>query len=252
MSTLIKSKSEIDILREGGKILGSVLRATAERVKEGVTTADLDAYAEKEILRAGGRPAFKGYGPKGREFPSALCTSLNEVVVHGIPSKNRVLKKGDVVSLDLGMLYKGLYTDTATTVTVGNPTPEISKLLAVTKEALTEAIKQAKPGNRVGDIGYVVQRVVEQAGFGVVRDLVGHGVGYSIHEDPQIPNYGKAGTGMALKEGMVIAIEPMVTVGDYHLEFDDDGWTVSTSDKSIAAHFEHTVAITKNGAEILT
>lgn len=252
MSVLIKSKSEIDILREGGKILGSILRVTAERVKEGISTADLDAYAEKEILRAGGRPAFKGYGPKGHEFPSALCTSLNEVVVHGIPSKNMVLKKGDVVSLDLGMLYKGLYTDTATTVTVGTPSAQISKLLEVSKQALAEAIKQAKPGNRVGDIGNAAQRVIEKAGFGVVRDLVGHGVGYSIHEDPQIPNYGKAGTGMALKEGMVIAIEPMVTVGDYHLEFDDDGWTVSTADKSIAAHFEHTVAITKNGAEILT
>ena len=252
MSGMYKSKEEIDKIAEGGKILRAILKETAGLVKPGISTWELNTFAEKAIVKAGGRAAFKGYGPKDNPFPSGLCTSVNSAVVHGVPTKEP-LKVGDIVGLDIGMEYKGLYTDTAITVPVGKVSPEVEKLLKVTQEALDAGIKAAQLGNRIGDIGAAVQALADKAKLGIVRDLVGHGVGYDVHEDPQVPNYGKARTGRELKEGLVIAIEPMFTLGSYKLVYDDgDGWTISTADGSYAAHFEHTIAITKNGPRILT
>ncbi len=252
MASMIKTKAEIDKIREGGKVLHGILRRTAELVKPGITTWELNQFAEKEIAKVGGRPSFKNYGEKENPFPAGLCTSVNDVVVHGIPTKEP-LKEGDIVGLDIGMEYKGLYTDTAITVPVGKVSPEVKKLLEVTEAALKAGIAEAYAGNRIGDIGAAVQAVADKAGFGVVRDLVGHGVGHDVHEDPQVPNYGKAHTGRELKEGMVLAIEPMFTLGSYKLLFDEsDGWTISTADGKYAAHFEHTVAVGKNKPDILT
>ncbi len=247
-----KTQEEIEKIREGGKILNRILQQTAKLAKPGISTWELNAFAEAEILKAGGRPSFKGYGPKGHQFPAGLCTSLNSVVVHGVPSKNQVLKEGDILGLDIGMEYKGLYTDTAITVAVGNITKEAQRLLELTKKALSIGIEQARIGNKVGDISAAVQKVADDNHLGIIRDLVGHGVGHAVHEDPQVPNYGKKGAGPELKEGLVIAIEPMFTLGTDDIFIEDDGWTVTTRDQSLAAHFEHTVAITKNGPEILT
>lgn len=248
-----KTKQEIDKIREGGKILHGILRATAKLVKPGISTAVLNDFAEKEIVKAGGRPSFKNYGTKDNPFPAGLCTSLNDVVVHGIPSKKEILQEGDIVGLDIGMEYKGFYTDTAITVPVGNVSAETQKLLEVTEKALQAGIDQARVGNRIGDIGAAIEVYANKAGLGVVRDLVGHGVGYDVHEDPQVPNYGRAHTGPELKEGMVLAIEPMFNLGTHKLVFDDyDGWTISTADGKYSAHFEHTIAVTKNRPEILT
>ncbi|GAC1412206.1 MAG: type I methionyl aminopeptidase [Candidatus Doudnabacteria bacterium] len=251
--SIIKSKEEIKLIKEGGQILHRILRQAAAMVKPGMSTGELNDFAEKEILKAGGRPSFKNYGEKDNLFPAGLCTSINEVVVHGIPSKKELLKEGDIVGLDIGMEYKGLYTDTAISVPVGKVDSEVQKLLEVTEKALQAGIKQAQPGNRIGDIGAAIQAYADKAGLGVVRDLVGHGVGHDVHEDPQVPNYGKAHTGRELKEGMVLAIEPMFTLGTYKLLFDEgDGWTISTADGKYSAHFEHTVAVTKGKPEILT
>ncbi len=217
-----------------------------------MTTWRLNEFAEQGITKAGGRPSFKNYGGKKNPFPAALCTSVNSVVVHGIPSREVILKSGDIVSLDIGMEYKKLYTDTAITVGVGNISEQAKKLIDVTKKSLDLGIAQARAGNRIGDISHAIQTTVETAGFSVVRDLVGHGVGYDVHEDPPVPCYGKKGTGPLLEEGMVLAIEPMVCAGEYFLNFEKDGWTISTKDGSLAAHFEHTVAITRSGAQILT
>lgn len=252
MSLNLKSDKDIEIIREGGKILAAILRRTAAKVQPGISTAELNKYAEAEIIKAGGRPAFKGYGDPGNPFPAGLCTSINSVVVHGIPSKKGILKSGDIIKLDIGMEYKGRYTDTAVTVAVGDLSKQTQKLIDVTKQCLAEAIKQAKVGNRIGDISATIQKTAESAGFNVVRDLVGHGVGFAVHEDPAVPCYGRAGTGVILKPGMVLAIEPMVTIGDYNLQFEDDGWAISTVDGSLAAQFEHTVAITDRGPEVLT
>ncbi len=252
MPSYIKKPEEIARIREGGKLLNAILRKTANLVKPGVSTYELDKFAEEEVLRIGGKPAFKGFGPKDNPFPATLCTSVNYQVVHGIPSKNILLDEGDIIGLDIGMQYKGLYTDTAITVSVGKISADAQKLIDVTREALARALKEARPGNKMGDIGFAVQSFVEAQGFGVVRDLVGHGVGYGVHEDPQVPNFGKPHTGLALEPGMVLAIEPMVTIGSHEVIFEDDQWTISTADGSLAAHFEHTVAITKKGCEILT
>ncbi len=249
---MIKSKKEIEIIREGGVILNKILRKTAALVKPGVSTSELDKFAEKEIIAAGGRPSFKNYGEDGNFFPASLCTSVNDVVVHGIPSKKAILKEGDIIGLDIGMQYKGLFTDTAITVVVGEVSKDIQKLLDVTQQALAAGIKAAKFGNRIGDISAAVEKVAELGDYGVVRDLVGHGVGYDVHEAPQVPNYGKAGTGMELVEGMVLAIEPMFNLGGYKVVFEDDGWTISTFDGKPSAHFEHTVVVTKKGGDILT
>lgn len=252
MSSLIKSKQEIETIAEGGRLLAGVLRATAKLARAGVSTWELNEFAERKIFELGGRPSFKNHGPKKNPFPAGLCTSVNEVVVHGIPSKTVILKEGDIIGLDIGMEYKGLYTDMAVTVAVGKIAPRIKELLEVTKKSLQIGIELLRPGVKTGDLGAEIQKIVEAAGFGVVRDLIGHGVGYAVHEDPAVPNYGPKGSGVTLKEGMVIAVEPMVTLGDWQIAIEDDQWTVTTLDYSLAAHFEHTVAITHNGARILT
>ena len=251
-SKLIKSQEDIDKIREGGKLLADILARTAKMVRPGINTAELNTFAEKEIYSVGGRPSFKGYGDKRNPFPTGLITSINEVVVHGIPDKNAILQEGDIVGLDIGMEYKGRYTDMAITVPVGKISKDAQKLLNVTEEALRLAVKQARPGNKIGDIAATTQAHVEKNGFNVVRDLVGHGVGYGVHEDPQVPCYGKPGTGLTLEAGMVLAIEPMVVTGSHRLTVEADGWSISTADGGLAAHFEHTVAITKKGPEILT
>jgi methionyl aminopeptidase len=252
MPSQIKSKEDIAKIREGGQIIHKILREVAAHAKPGVTTLELDTLAEDLIIKAGGIPAFKNFGPKEYPFPFTLCTSINSAVVHGMPSKEAVLKEGDILGLDIGMKYKGMYTDTAITVPIGNISKEAQRLLDVTKEALNLAIKEVKEGNKVGDIAAATQKHIEKNGFSVVRQLTGHGVGYGLHEDPEVPGFGKAGTGPVLKEGMVLAIEPMATAGDYRLKYDEDGWTISTVDGSLGAQFEHTIAVTKNGAEILT
>lgn len=249
---LIKTEEEINIIAEGGKLISDILNKTADLVKPGVSTWDLNEFAENEIYKIGGRPSFKNYGPKKNPFPAGLCTSVNSQVVHGIPSKDVILKNGDIVGLDIGMEYKKLYTDTAITVAVGTISGKTQKLIDTTKKCLAEAIKQAMNGNKIGDISYIIQKTAEDAGFSVVRDLVGHGVGYDVHEEPSVPCYGKKGTGMTLQEGMVLAIEPMLCQGEHFVVFEPDGWTISTRDNELSAHFEHTVAITKHGARILT
>ncbi len=249
---LVKTPNEIETLAEGGKLLHDILRRTAALVAAGVSTAELNRFAEAEIEKIAGRPAFKNYGPKKNPFPAGLCTSINDVVVHGIPSEEAVLREGDIVSLDIGMEYKGLYTDTAITIGVGATSSFAQKIMNVTKKSLDAGIRQAKPGNRVGHISSAIQRTVEAEGFSVVRDLVGHGVGYAVHEDPQVPCYGRGNQGPVLVPGMVLAIEPMVCAGTYRLLFDSDGWTIRTEDGKLAAHFEHTIAITEKGSRILT
>lgn len=252
MGKSIKTKKDIELLHEGGQLLGDILRRTAQLARPGVSTAELSDFADQEIRKAGGRPSFIGYGPKDNPFPAALCTSINDVVVHGIPSRHDVLASGDVLGLDIGMVYKDLYTDTALTVAVGTVTTPALRMIETARLALEEAINQVKPGNRIGDIGFAIQSVVEKAGFSVVRDLVGHGVGYAIHEDPAVPCYGKPGKGLELEENMVIAIEPMICQKKPNVIFDPDGWTIRTADGGLAAHFEHTVAVTKTGVRVLT
>ncbi len=252
MAKYTKQPEEIELIAEGGKLLGAILQRTALLAKPGVSTMELNDYAEREIIIAGGRPSFVGYGDKKNPFPSGLCTSINDAVVHGVPSAEDILKEGDIVGLDIGMEYKGFYTDTAITVPVGKVSKRAEQIIKVTKNCLTEALAQIKPGNHIGDIGFAMQSIAEKAGFSVVRDLVGHGVGYAVHEDPAVPCYGKPGTGIELVEDMVLAIEPMVCEKKPRVVYDPDGWTIRTSDSGLAAHFEHTIAITKKGARILT
>ncbi|MDB4885185.1 MAG: methionine aminopeptidase type [Gemmatimonadetes bacterium] len=245
----LKSVREIDVMAEGGKILAATLQMLRREVKPGMSTLDLDAIAE-EFIRShpGATPAFKGlYG-----FPGSLCTSINQEIVHGIPSKKRVLRDGDVISIDAGIRFQGYFTDSATTVAVGTVDPETARLLAVTEESLAAGIAAAVPGNHLGDIGGAVQRVVEAAGFSVVRDLVGHGIGAEFHEEPQVPNYGKPKRGLKLVPGLTIAIEPMVNIGGPATRTLPDKWTIVTVDGSRSAHFEHTVAITETGNRVLT
>ena len=254
MAVIIKTEEEIEILREGGKRLASILAAVATHVRPGISTAELDAIAEGLIRDGGDEPAFKGYKPAlhMKPYPASLCTSINNEIVHGIPSKERFLKEGDIVSLDLGLKHQGLFTDHAVTVPVGTISKKDIELLRATKEALMVGIGAAVGGTRVGDIGFAIQEFVKPYGYGIVRDLSGHGVGRAIHEDPFIPNYGKAGKGELLHPGMVIAIEPMFNLGDEYTVVDRDGYTVKTEDGSKSAHFEHTVLITDGEAEILT
>lgn len=250
---IIKSKKELEILKEGGKILAGILRETAGLARPGVATGALDAFAEKRIKEAGGKPSFKNYRIKGGpEYPASLCVSLNSVVVHGVPAKGTILKSGDVVGLDLGMEWKGLFLDAALTVGVGEISPAAAKLIAVARQALEAALKEARAGKTTGDIGFATQKFVESRGFNVVRQLVGHGVGRAVHEDPGVPNFGNLGEGEKLKEGQVLAIEPMVVAGDWRLELDKDGFGYRTVDGSLTAHFEHTVAVTKNEPIVLT
>ncbi|MDO8486075.1 MAG: type I methionyl aminopeptidase [Candidatus Staskawiczbacteria bacterium] len=243
----LKSEEEIKIIAEGGKILATVLKEIEKMVKPGITTMELDRAAEALILKQGALPAFKGY----EGFPYSLCASVNEVIVHGFPS-NEILKEGDIVGLDLGVLYKGYNTDMAITVPVGEISFEAKRLIMVTKKALKRGIKKVKSGNTIGDIGNTIQRYIEDQGLGIVRDLCGHGIGKDIHEDPRIPNFGVRHKGEVLKEGMVICLEPMITIGDWHLKKAKDGYGYATRDGSLGAHFEHTMAVTKNGVRILT
>ncbi|MBU0732392.1 type I methionyl aminopeptidase [Patescibacteria group bacterium] len=243
----IKTKEEIEKLREGGQILAFVLDELKKMVAPGVEIMALDQKAEELIAQAGGVPSFKGY--KG--YPNAICASLNQEVVH-CPPAPRTLKEGDILSLDCGVKYKEMFTDSAITVPVGKISPEVEKLIKVTKECLDRAINISKPGATIGDVGAIIQKHAEENGFSVVKSLVGHGVGHAVHEDPRIPNYSEAGTGEVMKEGMVFAYEPMVNVGGSQVDFLPDGWRVKTKDDSLSAHFEHTVLITKNGCNIIT
>lgn len=252
MDKYTKHPDEIEKIAEGGSILGDILLRTSKLVRPGITTAELNDFAETEIIKAGGRPSFVGYGSRKNPFPAGLCTSINDAVVHGVPSSEDILQEGDIIGLDIGMEYKGLYTDTAITVPVGKISETASRLIETTKRSLQEALKQVKPGNRIGDIGYATQKVAEEAGFSVVRDLVGHGVGYDVHEDPAVPCYGKPGKGIELVPNMVLAIEPMVCQNKPHIFFDTDGWTIRTHDGGLAAHFEHTIVVTESGVRILT
>jgi len=251
--TILKNIEDINKLREGGKILASVLYEAAKKAVPGAKTIELDKLAEKMIREAGGRPSFKNYKTPDDKtpYPASLCVSINEEVVHGIPGE-RVFKDGDIVSLDLGMEYKGFYTDSAVTVSVGNISEQAKKLIETTKEALNLGIVAVKNGVFVGDIGYAVQTFAEKNGFNVVRKLVGHGLGRKVHEPPEVPNFGLKGKGEILREGEVIAIEPMITAGRHDIYLDQDLWTWKTKDGSLSAHFEHTVIVTKIGAEIIT
>lgn len=235
-------------MRAAGKLVGQVLTALAEKVAPGVTTADLDAIAEGLIVDAGAIPAFKGY----HGYPATICASVNEEVIHGIPSGQRVLKAGDIISIDVGASLEGYFGDSAVTLPVGPISEEAARLLRVTEESLYKAIAVVKSGCRVSDIGHAVQKHVEAHGFSVVREFVGHGIGQQMHEEPQVPNYGEPGRGPRLTEGMVVAIEPMVNAGKAAVKVLSDGWTAVTRDKSLAAHFEHTVAVTADGPWILT
>jgi methionyl aminopeptidase len=243
-----KSTAEIEIMREAGRISARALRLVGEAVRAGVTTAELDELAETTIRDAGAVPAFKGY----HGFPATLCTSLNSQVVHGIPSRSVVLSAGDVLSVDVGAIINGYYGDNAATFPVGAISAQAAQLLETTAASLAAGIEQCVEGNRLYDIGHAVQQVAEAKGFGVVREYVGHGIGRAMHEDPNVPNYGKAGTGPRLEQGMVLAIEPMINAGTYQVDALSDGWTVVTRDGSLSAHFEHTVAITADGPLILT
>ncbi len=253
MAVIIKTKEEIDTLREGGHRLAGILAKVAGRVAPGISTWELDQYAYELIKQGGDEPAFLGFKPEGQSkgFPSSLCTSINNEVVHGIPGKNKILKDGDIISIDLGLKHKGLFTDHAVTVPVGKTPKASQKLLEITHEALLVGIEQAKNGNTVGDIGYAIEQFVNRK-YGIVRELSGHGVGKKIHEDPYVPNFGKAGKGQKLIPGMVIAIEPMFNIGKPGIVTDSDGYTIKTSDGSRSAHFEHTILITEGEAEILT
>jgi len=247
-----KSEQEIEILAEGGKKLAQIMQELVLVCKPGVSSQDLDQQAEEKILKIGGKPSFKGFGPVGQEFPSTMCISPNDMVVHGIPSKDFIFKEGDLIGLDIGMEYKGLFTDHAITVPIGKISEEAKKLLQVTKECLQLAIDQSQINNHLGDIGYAVQKYAEDLGYGVVRKLTGHGVGYEVHEEPTIPNYGIQGKGEVLQEGAVLALEPMINIGTDNVKTAKDGWGIVTADNKLSAHFEHTIAVTKDGPRILT
>ncbi len=244
---VIKTKEEIEIIRESGDVLGRAHGEVAKRVKPGVTTLELDRIAEEYIRDNGGIPSFKGYGG----FPGTLCMSVNEQVVHGIPG-NYELKEGDIVSIDCGVILNGFHSDSAYTYAVGEIDKDVERLLTTTKESLYKGIEMAVEGKRLGDLGYAIQEYNESRGYSVVRELVGHGVGKDLHEKPEVANYGKRGRGMKLKEGMVIAIEPMINLGKRNIVQEADGWTIRTADRKASAHFEHTVAVRKGEADILT
>lgn len=245
---ILKSSNEIALMREAGRIVAVVLAELSQKVAPGLTTAALDKFAEDIILRHNARPTFKGY----HGFPATITTSINEELVHGIPSPRRVLKEGDILSIDCGATYKGWVGDAAVTVPVGAISPEAQKLLEVTEQSLYEGIKQAKVGNRSGDVSASIQAYIEKHNYGVVTEYTGHGVGRNMHEDPQVPNYGKKHKGIPLKEGMTIALEPMVNMGLPGTRVLKDNWTVITEDGKLSAHFEHTIAITAGEALILT
>jgi methionyl aminopeptidase len=243
-----RSSAELERMREAGRLVGEVLTELAAMVAPGVTTADLDEAAEKRIRKAGAVPAFKGY----HGYPATICASINEEVIHGIPSGRRVLNEGDIISIDVGASLDGYFGDSAVTLAVGQVSENAASLLRVTEESLYKAIERVKVGGRISDIGHAVQQHVEAYGFSVVREFVGHGIGQRMHEEPQVPNYGEPGRGPRLAEGMVLAIEPMVNAGKAAVKVLADGWTAVTRDSSLSAHFEHTVAVTADGPWILT
>ncbi|MBU0533581.1 MAG: type I methionyl aminopeptidase [Candidatus Omnitrophica bacterium] len=244
----IKSKEEIKILSEANKIVARILKSIKTIVAPGINTKELELFAEDLINKEGAIPAFKGY----MGYPSSICASINEEVVHGIPSDKRILKNGDIVSIDLGVKVKGYYGDAAVTYSVGEISDEAKELIEVTEKALYKGIEKARAGNYLFDISWAIQSLVEDKGYGIIRDFVGHGIGKQLHEGPQIPNFGKPHTGPILREGMVLAIEPMVSQGTWEVKVLDDGWTAVTLDNSLACHFEHTIAIMKNGPVILS
>ncbi len=248
MAVICKSEAELEKMHRAGLVVWNVLNELKQMVRPGLTTMDFENYAERRVKEQGARPAFKGY----RGYPCVLCTSVNGEVVHGIPSPKRRIEQGDILSLDFGAELEGYYGDAAVTVPVGTISPELERLLRVTRESLDKAIEQARPGNRLTDISHAVQSWVESHGYSVVRELVGHGIGTRMHEDLQLPNYGEPGRGPRLREGMTLAIEPMVNAGGPAIRILDDEWTAVTADGSYSAHFEHTVAITADGPWILT
>jgi methionyl aminopeptidase len=250
----IKTPEEIEILREGGRRLASVLYRVKERVIPGVSATDLDEYARKLIKDMGDEPAFFNYRPEGAKtpYPAALCVSVNNEVVHGIPHKTKILQEGDIVAIDLGLKHDGLFTDMAISVPVGKVSSGDEKFLKVAEQSLQVGIEAARGGKKVGDIGYAIEKFIRPHGYGIVEILSGHGVGRAVHEDPYVPNFGKAGTGAKLIPGMVLAIEPMINLGTKNVMLDDDEYTFRTADGKKSAHFEHTILITEKGAEILT
>lgn len=254
MAIIIKTAEEIEILREGGRRLAQILDMVGKRVEPGISALALDQYAEMLIREGGDEPAFKGYTPSGHDtpYPGSLCVSVNSEVVHGIPHPQKILKEGDIVSLDLGLKHKGMYTDHAVTLPVGKISKNDAELIRVTREACMTGIFEARGGKRVGDISFAIESFIKPYGYGIVRELAGHGVGREIHEDPYVPNYGKKNTKESLVPGMVIAIEPMCTLGSPNVVVLSDGYTFKTADSSKAAHCEHTILITDGEPEILT
>ena len=257
----IKTQQEIKIMRQAGKLLAGIMKKVVSQTKENVSTPQLDQLAEKLIIKAGAKPAFKNYKPPSRtptssggrgSFPATLCTSINNQLVHTEPKKEQIIKKGDIISIDCGLNYNGYFADMAVTIPIGKISSKAKKLIKVTKNSLDLVIKKIKPDIHLGDISSTIQSYVEKRGFSVVRQLSGHGIGKELHEEPTILNYGKPGTGPILKPGMTLAIEPMVNIGHWKVKTLDDSWAVVTADNSLSAHFEHTILITKTGAEILT
>ncbi len=244
----IKSSREIELMRQAGQILEATRQEVSKHIKPGITTYQLDQLAENFIRNLGGTPSFKGYNG----FPGSLCTSVNEVVVHGIPSKKKVLKAGDIITLDFGVNFKGYHADSATTYPVGEIRDDIKQLLKVTEEALYKGLALAKPGQHVSDISHAIETYVKPYGYGIVEEFTGHGIGHELHEDPYVPNFGKAGLGAVLKPGMTLCVEPMVNLGTKHVKVLRDNWTTITTDRKPSAHFEHMIVITETGYEILT
>ena len=243
----LKSGREIEILHRANEMVLAVLEELKTMVRPGVSTGELDRFAEQSIRDRGGRPAFKGY----RGFPATLCTSINDEIVHGIPSDRIRVADGDLLSVDCGVVLDGFFGDAAISFGIGDVNGVAGRLMEITKACLDDAVEQVRPGNRLGDVGAAVQARAEQAGFGVVREFVGHGIGRALHEEPQVPNYGSAGRGQVMKPGLVIAIEPMITAGSWRVKVDDDGWTARTEDGKLAAHFEFSVAVTPDGHRVL-
>ena len=244
---IIYCEEEVRAIKRSNQIVATILNELEAMIKPGIRTKELDEWAEKRAREMGAIPAFKGY----RGYPASLCTSINEEIVHGIPS-SRSLREGDILSLDFGVLYEGYYGDAAATSPVGKITPQAKKLIQTAKEAFYKGLEQAKIGNRISDISHAIQSYVESQGFSVIRSFVGHGIGLSLHEEPQIPNFGLPGRGLKIKPGMVFALEPMIAMNDWNVEILDDNWTAITKDRSLSAHYEHTVAVTQEGAQILS
>lgn len=245
---ILKNNIEIEYMRQAGKVVAETLAKLEEVVKPGISTAELDRIAEELIVKRGAKPSFKGY----YGFPASICASVNNEVVHGIPSRDRILQEGDIISVDCGAILNGYHGDAARTLPVGKVSEEAEKLINVTKDSFFKGVEKAIVGNRLTDISFAIQQYVESFGYSVVRDYVGHGIGRDMHEEPEIPNFGRAGRGPKLMNGIVLAIEPMVNIGDYHVDVKPDNWTVVTKDDSLSAHYENTVAVLNNGPEILT